>query len=273
MIVELMNIDLLKNKNTWKENLAKLRKMIESTTNTRAPEMCKLWITHLNYQLYKALEHQYQMGLESLNESLPEIQCDLVFRNKSLELRPTFEELKQKYYKEITSFITTPLRFQGFAGGRTEIFKTMPERNSKHLNTVYIKAEELFQKLSEVKTAYVPWTVLGTIDLQAYIDQNFKTVDDWESNFQMLKAKRKELKKLPDQVKVDCINVNLVPFKGGVEDIFKRLSDALVETLQTSIEKDAEEVFKFIRSGLAKLNSNPQSVEEIEKMHTDAMQL
>jgi len=73
MIVELMNIDLLKNKNTWKENLGKLRKIIESTTNTRSPEMCKLWITHLNYQLYKALEHQYQMGLESLNESLPEI--------------------------------------------------------------------------------------------------------------------------------------------------------------------------------------------------------
>jgi hypothetical protein len=46
----------------------------------------------------------------------------------------------------------------------------MPERNSKQLYTVYIKAEELFQKLSEVKTAYLPWTVLGTIDLQAYID-------------------------------------------------------------------------------------------------------
>jgi dynein heavy chain 2 len=87
----------------------------------------------------------------------------------------------------------------------------------------------------------------------------------------MLKTKRKELKKLPDSQKVDCITVNLVPFKGGVEDIFKRLSDALVETLQTSIEKDAEEVFKFIKSGLAKLNTNPQSVEEIEKMHQDAM--
>lgn len=143
----------------------------------------------------------------------------------------------------------------------------MPERNSKNLNTVYIKAEELFQKLSEVQKTYLPWTVLGTIDLQAYIDQHFKTVDDWENNFQMLKTKRKELKKLPDSVKVDCINVNLVPFKGGVEDIFKRLSDALVETLQTSIEKDAEEVYKFIKAGLSKLNSNPQSVEEIERMH------
>lgn len=87
----------------------------------------------------------------------------------------------------------------------------------------------------------------------------------------MLKQKRKELKKLPDSQKVDCITVNLVPFKAGVEDIFKRLSDALVETLQTSIERDAEDVFRFIKAGLDKLNSNPQSVEEIDRMHSDAL--
>ena len=49
----------------------------------------------------------------------------------------------------------------------------------------------------------------------------------------------------------------MVPFKAGVEDIFKRLSDALVETLQFSIEKDSEVVHKFIKVGLEKLNSNP----------------
>jgi len=58
--------------------------------------------------------------------------------------------LKQRYYKEISNFITTPLRFTGFAGGKVDIFKVMTERNSKHLNTVYLKAEELFQKLSDV---------------------------------------------------------------------------------------------------------------------------
>jgi dynein heavy chain 2, cytosolic len=44
-----------------------------------------------------------------------------------------------------------------------------------------------------------------------------------------------------------------------------------VETLQTSIEKDAEEVFKFIRTSLDKLNTNPKSVDEIDKIHQDAM--
>lgn len=111
------------------------------------------------------------------------------------------------------------------------MFKLMPERNSKHLKTVYVKAEELFNKLSAIVNEYIHWTALSSIDLQSHIEQNFTTVQDWEDNFQMLKGKRKELKKLPDSQKVDCINVNLVPFKGGVEDIFRRLSDALVETL------------------------------------------
>ena len=35
---------------------------------------------HWDRQLYKALEHQYQMGLEALNENLPEIKVELVFR-------------------------------------------------------------------------------------------------------------------------------------------------------------------------------------------------
>jgi len=48
------------------------------------------------------------------------------------------------------------------------------------------------------------------------------------------------LKKLPDSTKVDCINVNMVPFKAGIEELFRRLSDALVETLQESIERDSD---------------------------------
>ena len=38
MIVELMNIDLLKNKNQWKDNLTKVRKIITSVTNNKSPE-------------------------------------------------------------------------------------------------------------------------------------------------------------------------------------------------------------------------------------------
>ena len=40
----------------------------------------KPWTLYLDHQLYKALEHQYQLGLEALNEHLPEIKVELVFR-------------------------------------------------------------------------------------------------------------------------------------------------------------------------------------------------
>ena len=47
----------------------------------------------------------------------------------------------------------------------------------------------------------------------------------------MLRQKRKELKKLPDSFKIDCISINIVPFKAGIDELFRRMEDALVETL------------------------------------------
>jgi len=78
---------------------------------------------------------------------------------------------------------------------------------------------------------------------------------------------------LPDSTKVDCVTVNLVPFKSGIDSLFRQLQDALVDTLEDSIERDSEIVRDFIQKGLEKLNSNPQSVEEIEQMHNDAIEL
>jgi dynein heavy chain 2 len=206
------------------------------------------------------------MGLESLNEHLPELSASLVYRNNSLEFRPTYEDLKEQYYNEISQFITTPLKFKGVGGTgtKTEMFAMMPEMNSKHLKTVYSKAEELFDKLETLQNEYAPWTALGDFDIQAHIEENFSDVQDWVNNFEMLRTKRKELKKLPDTTKLDCISVNLVPFKSGVDALFKNIQDALTDSLEDSIEKDSETVRSFIQKGLEKLNSNPQSVEEIE---------
>ena len=273
MINELMNINLLNNRELWRTNLQKIRKIIESVTKQRQPEYCKLWLTHLNFQLYKALEHQYQMGLESLNESLPEVQASLVYRNSTVELVPTFETLKENYFREISSFITTPLKFMGVGGTgtKTEMYKFMPEMNSKHIKTVYNKAEELFGKLDTLTDDYVHWTALGSLDLNEHIEKYFSGVQDWVDNLEMLKGKRRELKKLPDQKKVDCITVNLVPFKSGIDSLFRSFEDALTETLEDSIEKDLEVVRRFVYKGLEQLNANPQSVEEIEIMHTNAV--
>lgn len=46
----------------------------------------RAWRQHWNHQLYKALEHQYQTGLEALNKNLPEIHVDLTFKSVHLIL-------------------------------------------------------------------------------------------------------------------------------------------------------------------------------------------
>jgi len=125
----------------------------------------------LNFQLYKALEIQYQLGLDTLNESLPEIQADMVYRNNALEFRPTLEELKQRYYKEISTFITIPLKFTGVSDrGDSSLYKLMPDQNAAHLGTVYAKAEELFNRIQELTLEYIQWTALGNVDLALYIE-------------------------------------------------------------------------------------------------------
>jgi len=44
------------------------------------PSNMRPWRLHWDHQLYKSLEHQYQLGLEALNEHLPEIKVELVYR-------------------------------------------------------------------------------------------------------------------------------------------------------------------------------------------------
>jgi dynein heavy chain 2, cytosolic len=42
----------------------------------------KAWKLHWDHQIYKALEFQYKLCLESLSDHLPEIQVELVYRYK-----------------------------------------------------------------------------------------------------------------------------------------------------------------------------------------------
>lgn len=50
----------------------------------------------------------------------------------------------------------------------------MPDRNAASLGVVYKKAEELFRKLQAEKDQFYEWVILGTLDLDEYVDEVFK---------------------------------------------------------------------------------------------------
>ena len=81
-VCTLMETSLLRKKSAWEEQIKKLRAQVEEL-QPRYPGM-KGWRMHWDMQLFKVLEHQYQLGLEGLHQDLPQIKCDLEFKNRRL---------------------------------------------------------------------------------------------------------------------------------------------------------------------------------------------
>ena len=136
---------------------------------------------------------------------------------------------------------------------------------------------------------YRPWVAIGLHEgsLDDLVDACATEAADFEANFkvlnakrkeasrdhpaphtpplppQVLKAKRKEAEKLPATEKVDCITVNLAPFKAAVDDQQQRLTDALLYGMRRLSDTKKAEVDEFIAASMETLSRRPQSVDEI----------
>lgn len=78
-MTRLINTDLLRQGQIWKDEMRHLRDLIGSLeskgyTNLHAFKL------HWDHQLYKVLEYQYIAGLNDLSHKLPDINIDIVFR-------------------------------------------------------------------------------------------------------------------------------------------------------------------------------------------------
>ncbi|KAJ3141233.1 Cytoplasmic dynein 2 heavy chain 1 [Geranomyces variabilis] len=261
-VVSLMSVDLVKNQARWKETLNTIRGIIGLIQDSGIkPEDTLAWRNHWDYQIYKALEHQYQVGLESLNESLPEIKVDLVFKQQKLQLRPPFEEVRAKYYRDMKKFLNIPAAFRGL--GETDIFPCMTDNNAEALSAVYAKANRLFDSLSKVQDLFKDWVILGTVDLEEIVEESLVDISDFEANFRMLKTKGKEAEQLPSEVKVDCITVSTAPVKATIDDHLQRLFDAMLGMLRKAVSRHMASVDEFVAKGSDMLSKRPQSMAEI----------
>ena len=168
-----------------------------------------------------------------------------------------------------------------------KIFRDMPERNHASLMLVYRRAAELFSKVEALIAKYRPWVAIGLHEgsLDDLVDACATEAADFEANFKVLKAKRKEVEKLPATEKVDCITVNLArtfpqltpllplqvdcitvnlaPFKAAVDDQQQRLTDALLYGMRRLSDTKKAEVDDFIAASMETLSRRPQSVDEI----------
>nr|CAB3240329.1 cytoplasmic dynein 2 heavy chain 1-like [Phallusia mammillata] len=272
-VMTLMGVDLLRNQQRWKDSLSEIRKIMGDVQRREAAgdaTAVRGWRAHWNRQIYKALEHQYQIGLEALNQNLPEIRVDLTFRQGRLQFRPAFEEIRAKFYREMKRFIGIPGLFRGVTESGDDpvatgqvIFPVMIDRNADSFYTIYSKSEDLFRRLATVKARFEEWVVLGKVDIEELVATHCVTFDDYERNFKMVKLKGKEIEKLPVSEKVDCLLVSTAPVKNAIDDQLQRLFDSLVESLRTRLNSDVEELTNFVNSASDSLQTMPQTIHEI----------
>jgi len=259
--ISLMGIDLLRQTDTWKTKWRSIKEKMTSVRSKYSETNTKLWVLHWDHQIYKVLEAGYQMGLESLNENLPEIKVEIVFANKNLEFKPPLEQIRQTYYHEVRKFVAIPNSFEGFGNGF--VFKKMGAKNSAQLVQVFSKAESLFDKLSAVLRLHLHWIKIGQIDLDEYVQTNIKSPDEFVVNFKGIRVKRKDIDKLPDMERIGCCTISFTTFKSQLEDLLHRFSDTLLITLRRNVLEEFKEVDQFLEFASERLSTRPHTVEEI----------
>jgi len=198
IVVGLVSTDLLRQQQRWKDNLHEIRQVISEAVQMGFSENnMRPWLAHWDRQLYKVLEYQYQLGLDTLNENMPEIKVELTFRQRIM-FRPPIEEIKSRYYREMKRFISIPNHFRGVnETKRNLIFQTIVERNAPGLMLCFLRSQELFKVLMSVTDMFREWVVLGQVDVEDLVEKNLRDVSDWEKNFKALKLRGRDAEKLP----------------------------------------------------------------------------
>lgn len=266
-ITELMSTDLLHKREEWLEKLKKLQAMFAKEERNADAASMQLWRNHWDHQLYKAFEIQYRTCLETLNDNLFDLQVSLYFSRKQLNFRPPLEDLRTKYYRNLKKFLDLPKSFTGLSN--SDLYSDIPERNAEGLFAVYSNAETLFDQLRALIKDYEHWVVLGTVDIEDYVEGTLTEVSQYEENFKLIERKHREAQRIPEETKVGCITVNFSAFKSAVDDLMHRFSDAMLLNLRKKTLQGYKQLDEYLTQAMDRLNNRPESVDEMAKAKTE----
>ncbi|XP_067623203.1 cytoplasmic dynein 2 heavy chain 1-like [Eurosta solidaginis] len=256
-IIKLMNTDLFTQTQVWKDEMRHLRDLV-ATMERQGYINLDAFKLHWDHQLYKVLEYQYIIGLVDMNNKLPDIHIDIIFRQRQLCYRPPEEEIRDKYFTQLRRFIERPSSFRGLSNNSSELFKSMVEINRHYLGPLYERAEELFRKLEEFKNIWLPWVSLGCVDIEELSGIHLNVADDWDREFKACKNFSQKIAKIQNsEESIDCIIINTSTLRSEIELICRRYWEALTNSLRTSIVNDVSVIQEFLQNSLQFLNNVP----------------
>ena len=286
-IVRLMDVDLVRQKEAFGQGVRDIRELFRDLDAQGGIPLAsqRTWRVHWDFQLYKALEHQYARGLEVLNESLPRVSMSLIFKQRRLIFDPPIEEVRASHYKAIRQFVSIPLMLKGVSeqSERSGFFKSIVETNIQRVLKLYDKTEQLFGRLLEERRKMNDWVCVGVCGAPGSgtesIEEMIRSVspewsaEDWEANIRRIKLAGREALKIPDTIYIDCFTVSLVPVKEAIDVQHRSLHDAILAALRDGIADDRRAVSEFVAAGEKLLRAEAGSIEEIGRARSSAKRL
>lgn len=238
VVLELFSIDLLRSRERWVGKVQVIRDKMENSGFRNMDAWKEYW----DMQIYKALEVQYQKGLEGLHETVEEIKADVTFDpdTGAAGTRPSLDVIRFQYYQRIKDFLTFPIRFRGCS--EKAHYASMPSRNEQGIFSVMQHAALLFKKVEQQLKRIAPMLIIGKCGrgdrptLEAIVGKALTEVQHWEQAVRLLKQKGKEINSEEFFIKCGCITLCTAGIKGIVEDHLNKLTDALRTTLKASAE-------------------------------------
>lgn len=123
-----------------------------------------------------------------------------------------------KYFSQLKKFISVPIGFHGVVDSSDSIFASIVDwyvkitiiilfkkfnygififtSNAPKFAKLFLRAENLFEKLEDVLKEWESRVALGSIDIEKMIQETIKTAHDWEVNFRSSKSWGQQIAKL-----------------------------------------------------------------------------
>lgn len=275
----LFECSLVSGQDKWKETLRVTRNQIIEIYKNGLTNV-KPWMKHLQSQVYKALDYQFDQTLSSMETEFQKITVNISYNvdSRSIVFEPTLGNLRSQLYAQITNVISIPSRFQGInLSNKNESVNEFIEIYHSHtdaIERVYQRTEKLLDAINGCTKQLNTWIALGTItDFDARISSMFSTPEEFRTNLNFVSIRESEIEQLPDTQQFEFITVNYQLAKASFRKLVSEYKRAICNFLRKSLDNDISTVMDFINNSLASVQTSVQTSEEVRKSRENIVAL
>lgn len=273
----LFETSLITGEKVWTETTKNIRNQIGEIYRSGKTNI-KPWMKHLNAQLFKALDYQFERTLITMEKDVQKITIDVDYVKPNLVFEPTLSNLRTKLYSQISHLISIPSQFTGIShstqGQQTSDFASIVSFHLEAIENLYVRTEKLIQQVAAASEKLQPWIILGNVpSFDAEIGQLLVTPDDFRVNFNTIVLRESEIKQIPDTMEFDFITLNFVNVKGAFERLTAEFKRSIYSLLSKSCDDDISAVRAFINTSLDSVQSSISTSDEVKQVKETLIQI